>query len=152
MNWNWKLIFPHSDGDCTVASWTESSSKLQSTWNIPNFVLPAGYQWKYNFNGNIPGRVEVLVNDNAGPPAHEDAINVLYKPSVTYPGTVVYENSTVSNTLPEVKAHESIITQYDQILPGGNITFKSGERITINDGITIQNGSTTNFVIDPSIR
>lgn len=152
VNWNWKLIFPHSDGECIVASWTESSSTLQSTWNIPNFVLPAGYQWKYNFDGNIPGRVEILVNDNASPPAHEDAINVLYKPSIAYPGTVVYENNSVSNTLPEVKAHESIIAQYDQFLPGGNITFKSGERIDINDGITIQNGSTTNFIIDPSIR
>ena len=152
VNWNWKLIFPHSYGDCVVASWTVSGSNLQSTWNISNFVLPAGYQWKYNFDGKIPGRVEVLVNDNAGPPAHEDAINVLYRPGVLYPGIIVYENNTISNIQPEVKAHELIITKNDQFLPGGNITFKSGERIDIKDGITIQNGSTTNFTIDPSIR
>jgi hypothetical protein len=152
VNWNWKLIFPHSYGDCIVASWTVTGSNLQSTWNISNFVLPAGYQWKYNFDGKIPGRVEVLVNDNAGPPAHEDAINVLYTPNILYSGIIVYENNTVSNAQPEVKAHELIITQNDQFSPGGNITFKSGERIDINDGVTIQNGSTTNFTIDPLIR
>lgn len=43
--WNWKLKFVHSGGECIVRSWTSNSTSYQSTWNISNFSLPAGYQW-----------------------------------------------------------------------------------------------------------
>ncbi len=152
VRWIWKLIFHHSYGECIAASWIVNSSSFQSTWNIPNFVLPSGYQWRYNYDGKIPGKVEVVVEDNAGPPTHEDAINVLYRPSVLYPGTLVFENQVITNSQPDVKAHELIITRNDLFAPGGNISLKSGERIDITDGVTVQNGSTVNFKIDPSLR
>jgi hypothetical protein len=152
VNWNWRLVFPHVGGEYVAATWTVTSSSFQSVWNISNFVLPSNYQWKYNYDGIIPGRVEVLVNDNAGPPAHEDAVDVLYVPSNLYPGVIVYQNKTVSNAQPEVKAHELIILRNDQFLPGSSINFKSGDRIDIGNGVTIQDGSNVNFTIDPSIR
>lgn len=76
----------------------------------------------------------------------------MYIPGNLYPGIVVYENKNITNTQPEIKAHQIVITQNDQILLGGNITFRAGEKIDINDGVDIQNGSYTNFIIDPSIR
>jgi len=153
VNWNWRLVFPHAGGDY-VLTWSVTSSAIQSTWSIPNFVLPSNFKWKYNFDGKIPGRVEVLVNDNAGPPAHEDAMNVLYVPNDLYPGVIVYENRTISTPQPEVKAHELIIIKNSQLLPGSHINFRSGERIDIKAGtnINIQGGGSVNFVVDPSIR
>jgi len=151
VSWNWKLIFVHSGGNCIAKSWTSTSSASELTWNISNFYLPTGYQWIYNYQGKIPGRVELDLLDSDGC-HHLDAINVIYVPSSLYPGYVVYEGHTVSGTQPQVKAHQVIITQNDQFLSGSSITFRSGERIDIKDGITIRNGSTTNFTIDPSIR
>ena len=149
--WSWKLVFVHATGDCIAQTWTSSSTNSELTWNISNFSLPIGYQWYYNYGGNIPGRVELDLLDSDGY-HHLDAINVVYVPSSLYPGFVVYEDNTVSSTQPEVKAHQMIITQNDQFSSGGNITFRAGERIDIKDGITIQNGSTTNFTVDPSVR
>jgi hypothetical protein len=151
VSWDWKLIFVHSGGDCVASSWTSTSTNSQLTWNISGFSLPTGYQWYYNYSGKIPGRVELDLQDSDGY-HHLDAINVIYVPSSLYPGFVLYEDNTVSSTQPEVKAHQMIVTQSDQFLSGGNITFKAGEGIDIKDGITIQNGSTTNFIIDPSVR
>lgn len=151
VSWAWKLIFVHSEGDCIAQSWSSTSTSSQLTWNIYNFSLPTGYQWIYNYDGKIPGRVELDLLDSDGY-HHLDAINVIYVPSNLYPGIVLYEDNTVLSTQPEVKAHQVIITQNDQFLSGGNITFRAGERIDVRDGITIQNGSTTNFVIDPSVR
>jgi hypothetical protein len=150
--WIWKLIFVNSVGDYVVAqSWTSNSTTTPVTWNISNFSLPTGYQWYYNYDGKIPGRMELELVDSDGA-HHFDAIDVLYVPNSPYSGIIVYENQTVSSALPEVKAHQLIIPQNDQFLSGGNITLKAGESIDIKDGITIQNGSTTNFVVDPSVR
>jgi hypothetical protein len=60
---------------------------------------------------------------------------------VLFPGTLVYENQIVTNPRPDVKAHELIITRNDQFAPGANISLKSGERIDITDGVTVQNGN-----------
>jgi hypothetical protein len=154
VNWNWKLVFPHDGGEYVAATWSVTTSAFLSTWNVPNFVLPSNYKWKYNFDGKIPGRIEVLVNDNAGPPAHTDAANVLYVPNDLYPGVVIYENKTISSPQPEVKAHELIRLQNSQFLPGSNINFRSGERIEIREGtnINIPNSGSINFTVDPSIR
>jgi hypothetical protein len=83
---------------------------------------------------------------------HLDNVGVLYEPANLYSGNIIYENNTVSSAQPEVEAHQMITAQNDQFLSGGNITFRAGERIDIKDGITIQNGSTTNFTVDPSVR
>ena len=151
VSWSWKLIFFHSGGKCTARSWTSTSTSSQLTWNISGFSLPTGYQWVYNYTGKIPGRVELDLLDSDGY-HHRDAINVMYVPSSLYPGIVLYKDKTVSSSKPEVKAHQIIITQNDQFLSGGNITFRAGEKIEILDGITIQNGCPTNFTVDPTIR
>jgi hypothetical protein len=137
--------------DYIANQWTSNSTSSSSTWSITGFSLPTSFQWYYNYDGKIPGRVELDVLDSDGY-HHLDNVGVVYVPTNLYPGFIVYENNTVTSTQPEVKAHQVITTQYDQFLPGGNITFKSGERIDIKGGITIQNGSTTNFTIDPLIR
>ncbi len=137
VSWEWKLIFVHSSGDCIARSWTSTSTGSELTWNITGFSLPSGYLWYYNYDGKIPGRVELDLLDSDGY-HHHDAINVVYVPSNLYPGFVLYEDNTVSSTQPEVKAHQLIVTQNDQFLSGGNITFRAGERIDIRDGITIQ--------------
>lgn len=150
--WTWRLVFPSKDGDCIVRTSTTSGPNFTSTWNITNFSMPVGYAWKYNFEGKIPGRVEVKVDDNAGPPAHEDAINVLYVPNSTYPGVLIYENKTISTFQADVKAHELIIMQNDQFLSGTSISLKSGIAIDINNGITVENGGLVNIVVDPILR
>jgi len=154
--WTWKLIFPHSGGDCIANSWVSPSTLTYSIWNISGFSLPTGYQWKYNFDGKIPGRVEVVVDDRDGlggqVTSHADAINVLFVPNSLYPGVLVFENRTISNTQPDAKAHELLAIQNDQFLAGCNISLKSGEQIEINDGVNIDAGSITNFTIDPALR
>ena len=95
VSWNWKLIFVHSGGDCIARSWTSTSTASELTWNISNFYLPTGYQWIYNYQGKIPGRVELDLLDSDGC-HHLDAINVIYVPSSLYPRYVVYEDHTVS--------------------------------------------------------
>lgn len=151
VTWTWRLIFPHLSDDCVTATWTSNSSDRTSNWNISNFVLPIGYKWKYNFEGNIPGRIEVLVADNAGPPAHDDAKDIVFTPSTLYPGRIDYEYMTISSQQPEVKAHEMITLRQDQFNSGTNIDLRSGFRIDITDGVTINNGSSVDFVIDPSL-
>jgi hypothetical protein len=153
IEWRWKLIFPYTGGEYIAASWTYSSSNPQSLWNIPNFVLPTNYLWKYNFDGIIPGRVEVSVSDIGGPPAHDDARNVIYIPSgPLYLGTVIFANETVSGTQPEIKAHELILIENSIFLYGSNINFKSGENIIIERGVDIRGDNIINFIVDPLIR
>jgi hypothetical protein len=149
VSWEWKLVFPHSGGEAVVASWNSNTSQKDLTWSIPNFSLPSYYDWSYRFDGKIGGRIEVICLD---PDYHDDAINVMYVPSVLYPGVLIYEDKIISNTQPDVRAHELLIMQNDQFLPGGNINLKSGERIDIKDGITIENGSQTNLIVDSALR
>jgi hypothetical protein len=151
-SWEWKLVFPHSYGDCVVASGTApgSSTNPMSTWNISNFALPTGYQWIYNYDGKIPGWVEVTVVNSYT--TVKDQKGVLFVPSNLYPGTVLYENNTITNAQPDIKAHELITAQNNQFVAGTNISFKSGEKIEISNGTTIQNGSIANFIVDPTLR
>ena len=150
ITWNWNLMFPHSNGEYIAASWTQTTSNHQSIWNIPNFVLPSNYKWTYNFEGVILGRVSVTASDNVV--WRSDMAPITYVPSgPLYPGVVVYADRIVSGTHAEVKAHELIIIRNVQFLPGSNITFRSGGRIDIGDGVNVQNGSNVNFIIDPSI-
>lgn len=150
--WTWRLVFPHAGGYCTVASWTSPGSNVSSTWNVSGFSMPAGYQWVYNCDGKVPGRAEVSVDDNAGPPAHTDAMNVLYVPSVQYPAVAIYEDRTVFSPQSDVLAHELIIVRNDQLNTGTDIAFRSGRSIDIGDGITVQNGTATDFIADPALR
>lgn len=151
VSWTWNLVFVHSYGDCIARTWTSTSTANTSTWNITGFSLPTGYDWYFNYDGNICGRVELDVLDSDGY-HHLDNVGVFYLPSNQYSGYIIYEDNTVSSSQPEVKAHQMITTQNDQFNSIGTITFRAGEKIDIKDGITINNGSTTNFIVDPSIR
>lgn len=148
-SWEWRLVFPHSGGEAVVESWNTTTSQKDLTWNIPNFTLPTYYYWSYSFDGKIVGKIEVVCMD---PDYHDDAINVIYVPSDLYPGTLIYEDKTISSAQPDVRVHELLIMRNDQFLPGGSINLKSGNRIDIRDGITIENGSATNLIIDPALR
>lgn len=149
--WSWKLVFTTQNGDYVVNSWTSNSTSSTLTWNITGFALPSNLQWYYNYDGKIPGSVQLDVLDSDGY-HHLDNIGVFYVPVSLYSGFIIYENNIVSNAQSEVKAHQMITVQNDQFLSGSNITFRAGERIDIKDGITIQNGSITNFTIDQSVR
>jgi len=147
--WYWKLIFPHSSGYCTARSWTVSgSTSYHSTWNITGFSLPSGYQWRYCVDGKIAGWAEVTVVYPGN--TMKSAFNVLYTPANPYPGKIRYENNVVSTSQPDVKAHELIVFQNDQFNSGANIDFKSGGSMNIEDGITINNGSSVDLIVDPA--
>lgn len=148
-SYRWKVVFPHSNGECVVASSTLGNYKI---WTYPNFSMPTGYQWIYNYDGVIPGWVSVelyYAGGTLGTLYFQQGIN--YVPTNRYSGTLIYENKTVSNLQSDVKAHELLITKNDQFLPGANINLKSGEAIEINS-LTIQNGATTSLIIDPSLK
>ena len=78
VSWDWKLIFVHAGGECIARSWTSTSTGSQLTWNISGFSLPTGYQWYYNYDGEIPGRIELDLLDSDGF-RHFDAITVSYE-------------------------------------------------------------------------
>jgi hypothetical protein len=150
--WTWRLLFPHDGGDYLAASWSYSSSQFSSAWTIYDFALPLGYNWKYNFDGKISARVEVVVNDNNGPPAHVDSRIVYYQPSQLYPGRIDYVYQTVSSPQTDLVAHENINAKIDQFLNGSSISLRSGNSIELNDGITIQNGGVVNLIVDQNLR
>lgn len=77
VSWEWKLVFPHSNGDAVVASWNTSTSQDDLTWNITNFTMPSNYDWIYQNDGRVAGRIEVICMD---PDYHFDAINIIYVP------------------------------------------------------------------------
>jgi len=149
VSWEWKLVFPHINGDAIVASWNTSTSQDDLTWNITNFTMPSNYDWIYQNDGRVAGRIEVICMD---PDYHFDAINIIYVPGDIYPGILVYKDQVVNNNKPDVRAHQILIAENDNFMPGGNISLKSGGRIDIKDGITIGNGSQVDFIIDPSLR
>ena len=76
----------------------------------------------------------------------------MYVPSDLYPGVLIYEDQTISSSQPDVRVHELLIMQNDLFLPGSNINLKSGKRFDIRDGVTIENGSVTNLIVDPALR
>jgi len=150
--WRWKLVFPHSSGYAVVASWSPTVSDWITTWNVENFTMPTGFDWKYNFDGKIPGRVEVEVDDESGSPSCWNSMDVLYIPDELYPGVLIYEEQTISGPEPVVKAHERLIVRDDQFLAGADISLKSGERLDVEGGVTISKGAIVDFVVDPSLR
>ena len=95
------------------------------------------------------GDITVSVMDSDGYP-HSNSKWVQYVPQNPYPDYVLYANTTVSTTKPDVKAHSEVDLQNDQFSQGANITFKAGKMINIYSG-TFQNGSNTKFVIDESL-
>jgi hypothetical protein len=111
--------------------------------------MPSNYDWIYQNDGRVAGRIEVICMD---PDYHFDAINIIYVPGDIYPGILVYKDQVVNNNKPDVRAHQILIAENDNFMPGGNISLKSGGRIDIKDGITIGNGSQVDFIIDPSLR
>jgi hypothetical protein len=151
ITWNWNLIFTDVNGPVVVASGTRpTDNSYTTTWNITNFAMPAGHQWYYNYNGKIPGRVELSATIESE--QIYDGKDVIFVPSVLYPGYIVFANQTVSSSHADVKAHTSVSLTNDAITSTGNVSFKAGNKIDINDGVTIQNGSLTNFIIDPGLQ
>ena len=148
--WNWRLILSDENGDIVIYSATQSNSSMKSTWNITNFTLPAGHQWNYNHYGKIPGRVEITAT--LGTTTASAAEDVVFVPSILYPGNIVFVNETVSSTHADVKAHNSIETISDAIQPAGSISFKAGNVINIQQPLTISNGSNVTFKIDPTLQ
>ncbi|HAJ80455.1 MAG TPA: hypothetical protein DCO75_11870 [Fibrobacteres bacterium] len=151
ITWNWNLIFTDVNGPVVVASSSQpTDNNHTTTWNITNFAMPAGHQWYYNYNGKIPGRVELSAT--IGSEQVHDGKDVIFVPSVLYPGYIVFANQTVSSSHADVKAHTSVSLTNDAITSTGNVSFKAGNKININDGVTIQNGAVTNFIIDPGLQ
>ena len=111
--------------------------------------MPSNYYWKYSYDGEIVGQLEVVVHD---PEYHDDAINVVYVPDDLYPGVLIYEDEVVTSSQPDVRAHELLFMRNDEVMPGADIAFKSGERIDVEDGVTIHNGVAVDLVVDPSLR
>ena len=148
--WNWRLILSDENGDIVIYSATQSNSSMKSTWNITNFTLPAGHQWNYNHYGKIPGRVEITAT--LGTTTASAAEDVVFVPSILYPGNIVFVNETVSSTHADVKAHNSIETISDAIQPTGSINFIAGNLLNIQQPLTISNGSKITFKIDPTLQ
>lgn len=148
-SWEWKLSFAHSEGTEVLATWTSNISQMDLTWNIENFSLPNHYNWKYNRDGKIPGRIEVICSD---PAFHYDAVNVFYIPDDLYPGAVIFENQTITDAQPEVRAHEWILIQSSTFSTGGSTAFRSGRQLDIWDGTYIGNGSDMDFIVDPALQ
>lgn len=149
ISWSWKLSFPHSEGDAVVSSWNNTISQKDQTWNIPNFTLPSTHDWFYQTDGKIVGKIEVECLD---PDIHRDHFIVEYIPNDLYPGVLSYENYTLTNSQPDVRAHQLLTIQNDQFLSGAEISFKSGECIKLNGEISIESGSEVKMVIDQSLR
>jgi hypothetical protein len=149
--WNWNLILTDINGDVIVASGTQSTNNKDSTtWNISNFTLPAGHHWNYDFSGKIPGRVEITAI--IGSASVKDAKDVVYVPSVLYPGNIVSVNQTISSSQADVKAHNSIQIVGDQVTNTGTVNFKAGQSITILPETKILPGSKVNITIDPTLQ
>jgi Peptidase_C39 like family len=149
--WKWNLILSDIIGDVIVASATQSTSNKDSTtWNIANFSLPTGHHWNYNFYGKIPGRVEITAI--FGSTSVKDAKDVVYVPSVLFPGNIVSVNQTISSSQADVKAHNSIQIVGDQITSTGTENLKAGQSITILPETKILPGSKVNITIDPTLQ
>lgn len=149
-SFNWPLGFLHSGGEYTARSGTVNGTD-QSTWSISPFDLPAGYAWKFHPEGAVNGNLKVNCTDNSGY-NHSDAKSVLFYPSGYYPLDVLYENKTTSSQQSDVKAHNWIGMQSDNLNSGTKIKFRAGSSLAVYDGVNIGNGSIVDFIIDPSLR
>jgi len=150
--WRWRLEFPHTGGYAVVASWTQTGSNWISDWNVENFSMPTGYAWKYNYDGEVPGIVQVEVDDEDAAPSCAYSVDVKFVPNDLYPGVLIYEDQTVTSPQPVVKAHERLIVRDDQLLAGADIALESGETLDIENGVTIGDDAIVDFVVDPSLR
>jgi hypothetical protein len=147
---NWSIAFNHASGQYTAQSATLSGSD-QSTWTISPFNLPTGYSWTLHPTGAVMGNLRVNCTDNGGY-AHSDEKAVLFYSSGHYPVDVLYENKTTSTSQTDVKAHNWIGIQNDNLNAGTSINFRAGNAISIFDGTTIGNGATVNLSVEPSLR
>lgn len=151
-NWRWSMSFSHSNGEYIVGTANGPAYyTLSTTWNAPSFSLPTNYTWDYAEDGAIIGQLRLSCLDTDGY-SHSDSKFISYYPPNPYPRAIAYAFSSVSNSQPEVKAHTTISLQDYSINSGANITFKAGESIIIKDKVTIENGSLSNFIVDPSFR
>lgn len=150
-SWDWTLRFFHSGGEYGAASITGLSGYDYCTWNVSGFTLPSGYLWNYNYNGEVVGDITVSVVDSDGYP-HSDTKTVFFTPQNMFPGVVTYASQTVTTSQPDVEAHYRVELLYDQFQPGGDITFRAGQEINIGNGVTFENGTVVDFVIDPSLQ
>jgi hypothetical protein len=150
--WQWRLIFTDINGDVIVKSLTYSDLNSVSTWNITNFTLPAGHQWNYNYFGKIPGRLELTITNSDGSISIKDMKDVIFVPSILYPGNIVFANQTVSSSHADVTAHYTVELKGDNINNGGIINFKAGQTITILPETKILPGSKVNITIDPTLQ
>lgn len=150
--WHWALSFSHSLGNYIVSTYDDlRDSTLTSTWNAPSFVLPTNYSWNYTNDGAVIGKL-ILGGPDTDGYYHSDEEDVFYYPPNPYPMSISYAYTSVSNPSPDVKAHQVIVLRDYQINSGANISFRAGEAIVIRDNVTIQNGSLSNFIVDPAIR
>ena len=143
--WNWNLKFFHKNGNYTVASIQNLQGQGASTWNIPAFTLPSGYEWQYNADGKIMGLVTVSTSD------YSDWKDVTYAPQTLIPGNVQFSNQTVSGQHADVAAHYCIYIENVAINSTAEIEFKAGSCFTIDD-LTVQNGSEVTIKVDPALQ
>jgi len=143
--WNWSLEFFHKNGNYTVASIQNLQGYGASTWNIPAFTLPSGYEWQYNADGKIMGFVTVSTT------GYFDWKDVTYAPQTLIPGYVHFKNQTVSGPHADVAAHYCIYIENVAINSTAEIEFKAGSCVTIED-LTVQNGSDVTIKVDPALQ
>jgi hypothetical protein len=97
------------------------------------------------------GNLNVNCTDNAGY-AHSDQKAILFYPSGSYPIDVLYESQTTSTSQSDVKAHNWIGLQNDNLNAGTSINFRAGNSLSIFDGTTIGNGAVVQLNIEPGLR
>lgn len=152
-NWQWRLSFYNAFGEYVAGSFDGNEwPSLETTWNAPGFSFPSNYYWNYDCNGAIRGSLTLKCIDTDGYHHFDTKIVKYIPPSSTYPMIHYFAYGEISTSFPEVKAHHSITLRNFQISSGADVTFRAGEKITIKDNVTIQNGSTANFIVDSSVR
>ena len=69
--------------------------------------------------------------------------------STIVPQDITFQNQTITVPLGNLTAHNSMTVANDHFLSGGGISLRAGNTVSVNDGVTIENGSAVNFVVDP---
>jgi hypothetical protein len=72
--------------------------------------------------------------------------------STIVPQDITFQNQTITVPLGNLTAHNSITVANDRFLSGGGISLRAGNTVSVNDGVTIENGSAVNLVVDPAYK